>query len=269
MRLKPRHFLCVFIFSMLCSVSAAQNKFDLDPDGTNIQWGIMGGNTIHQFPLAKLTSEISYLNTQILSESYFSNYTLGQRLKNGKQYGLFFNIQDNSIYPVALYLEMASSDQEADLDFENYEKKFGYTMQFKYIYLNFSGFFRIYPAMKASGTAFHGVYAGIGYVVGINTNRQEIKYISRGPGYLPAFGTDAQQETQLRNVLKGQNDKGLAVEVGYKVPFCPVEIGIRYHWGTADLVRVEANSYNFIEKQNQIRIVQGNIKIDIGSFFKK
>ena len=51
--------------------------------------------------------------------------------------------------------------------------------------------------------------------IGINLSPENIVYTSGGPGKLPAFGTDLQQQQQIRNVLKGKNNFGINFHLGY------------------------------------------------------
>ncbi|TFF38511.1 hypothetical protein [Mucilaginibacter psychrotolerans] len=261
-------FSVFLLFALNSFAQTDKSKFGINADANRpicIQFGITGGTSIQKF--AGLTSQVSYVNTQILSEDYFNDqYSLDQKLKNGAHYGVFFNIIAKA--PVSFYVEASSSAQESDLVFVNREKDFGYDMQFKYNYLNFIATMRYYPLINYDHEVFKGIYIGFGYLFGKNTAPDSIVYKSNGAGYLPAFGTDLVQQQQLRNVLKGRNDQGPVFELGYKVPYVPLEVGVRYHWGTKDIIAVAPNPYNFIEKQNQIHIIQLSLKFDIVPLFR-
>lgn len=102
--------------------------------------------------------------------------------------------------------------------------------------------------------------------MGINVAPRDIVYNSWGTGVLPAFGTDLEQQQQLRNVLLGKNNFGLAVDLGYTIGSL-VKLGARYYWSATNAVETEANSYNFIAVKNTNTVYELSVAINFANFF--
>ncbi|MDX2069121.1 MAG: outer membrane beta-barrel protein [Haliscomenobacter sp.] len=195
-----------------------------------------------------LYSGINDLQTTILSEPFFLNYSLNGEKKIGYTGGLGVNWElKNSI--ASLNLDILYAQQGSDLLFNNLEKDFNYKMQFNYRYLNFPLMIKVYPFEKVHD-GLHGFNVGAGPQFGLNLSPENIIYTSDGPGKLPAFGTDLEQQQQLRNVLKGQNNFGLNFHLGYDFGGAGLNLEFQYHHGLSDIVQTEANAYNFIENKN-------------------
>lgn len=102
--------------------------------------------------------------------------------------------------------------------------------------------------------------------MGINVAPRDIVYNSWETGVLPAFGTDLEQQQQLRNVLLGKNNFGLAVDLGYTIGSL-VKLGARYYWSATNAVETEANSYNFIAVKNTNTVYELSVAINFANFF--
>jgi hypothetical protein len=75
-----------------------------------------------------------------------------------------------------------------------------------------------------------------------------LKYSSGGTGNSPLFGTELEQQQQLRNVLKGKANVAFCVGAGYE--FGHLIVDFRYSKSLRDVLETEANSYNFLENTN-------------------
>lgn len=211
-------------------------------------------------------SSISNLETTILSEPYFLNYTLNPQTTIGWAGGGFLIYRFYS--PVSLHAEIMYSQQGSDLVFNNIEKDFNYKMQFGYQYLNVLALVKLYPfSSRHDEREWRGPNVSAGPQVGFNVTPQNIKYTSGGSGRLAAFGSDLEQQQQLRNVLKGKNDFGFVCGLGYEFRKFGLTVDARYQLTLTDAVETQANSYNFIENKNTKTSFQFSIGWDF-SFFK-
>jgi hypothetical protein len=132
-------------------------------------------------------------------------------------------------------------------------------MAFAYQYVNIVGLTKWFP--------FAGqVSFGAGPYLGINVAPRDIVYTSWGKGKLPAFGTDLEQQQQLRNVLMGKNNFGLAIDVAYNIGSL-VKVGARYYWSATNAVETEANSYNFIAAKNVNTVIELSVAFNFATLF--
>ena len=82
-----------------------------------------------------LYSGINDLETTLLSEPFFLNYSLNKQKRLGFTGGLGINWElKNSI--ASLNLDVLFAQQGSELVFNNWEKDFNYTLKFNYRYLN-------------------------------------------------------------------------------------------------------------------------------------
>jgi hypothetical protein len=132
-------------------------------------------------------------------------------------------------------------------------------MEFAYQYVNIVGLAKWFPGKGK-------VSLGAGPFLGLNVATRNIQYNSWGEGKLPAFGTDLQQQQQLRNVLRGKNNFGLAVDAAYDViPF--LKVGGRWYWSGTNTVETQANSYNFIPYKNTNTVWELSIAMNFDLLF--
>ena len=203
-------------------------------------------------------SKISNLSTIILSEPYFLNYTIKETGRVGWNLGIFYEykLEDERL---GFQSEIMFSNQGGDVQFRNYEKDFNYNMEFAYQYINIVGLAKWFP--------YEGkVSLGAGPFFGINVATRNIKYKSWGAGKLDVFGTDLQQEQQLRNVLRGKNNFGLALDLGYDINSV-VKIGGRWYWSGTNAVETQSNSYNFIPAKNANTVWEFSVAVNFESLF--
>ncbi len=155
--------------------------------------------------------------------------------------------------------EIMFANQGGNVEFSNYEKDFNYKMEFAYQYINIIGLAKWFPwAGKLS--------LGAGPFLGINVASRNIKYRSWGEGKEEAFGTDLQQEQQLKNVLRGKNNFGLALDAGYDINNV-IKIGARYYWSATNTVETQANPYNFITAKNANTVWEFSIAVNFETLF--
>ena len=205
-------------------------------------------------------SKVSNLSTIILSEPYFLNYSMKESGRYGWHLGIFYDYRiDDS--PLGFQSEIQYSTQGGNLEFNNYEKDFNYKMAFAYQYINIVGLAKWFPW---SGK----VSVGAGPFLGINVATRNIKYNSWGAGKQDAFGSDLQQQQQLRNVLRGKNNFGLALDAAIDVNKY-VKIGARYYWSATNTVETQANSYNFITAKNTNSVIELSVAIGFETFFER
>ena len=203
-------------------------------------------------------SKISNLSTIILSEPYFINYTIGESARTGWHLGIFYEYKFEDD-PLGFMSEISFSKQGGNVDFSNLEKDFHYKMEFAYQYMNIVGLAKWYPGMKKFSL-------GAGPFLGINVATRNIKYSSWGAGKEEAFGTDLQQQQQLRNVLRGKNNFGLCVDATYDV-LEYLKVGARYYWSATNTVETQANSYNFITAKNTNTVIEFSVSFGMERLF--
>jgi hypothetical protein len=203
-------------------------------------------------------SQVSNLSTIILSEPYFLNYKIKEKGRYGWHLGVYYEYKlENK--KVGFQSEIMYTRQGGDVLFNNYEKDFNYKMEFAYQYVNLVGLAKWFP--------FAGrVSLGAGPFLGINVAPRDILYTSWGNGKLPAFGTDLEQQQQLRNVLMGKNNFGLAVDAAVDIGSL-LKVGVRYYWSATNTVETEANSYNFIAAKNTNTVYELSVAINFANLF--
>lgn len=205
-------------------------------------FGLMAGGTM---------SKTKALETTILSEPFFLNYTLKPYAKYGGTAAFFASYRPGSNRNETFggQVEVSYSQQGSKLKFNNSEKDFHYDMQFRYQYINVAALAKIYPFNDTGEDWRSGFNIEAGFQFGFNVAHENITYVSGGPGYLQSFGTDLEQQQQLRNVLKGNNATAAVGGLCYEFP--RVVISARYLFGLNDVTETLPNSYNFIENKNK------------------
>jgi hypothetical protein len=203
-------------------------------------------------------SKVSNLSTIILSEPYFLNYSIKETGRYGWNLGIFYDyrLEDARL---GFQSEIMYSRQGGNVVFNNYEKDFNYKMEFAYQYINIVGLAKWFPFEKKFSL-------GAGPFLGINVATRNIKYTSWGKGRDPAFGTDLEQQQQLRNVLLGKNNFGLAVDMEYEITQM-VKVGGRYYWSGTNTVETQANSYNFIAVKNSNTVWELTVAVSLSTLF--
>jgi hypothetical protein len=205
-------------------------------------------------------SGISNLSTIILSEPYFINYTIQETSRVGWNLGIFYGYKlENEL--LGFHSEIAYARLGGNVEFSNYEKDFNYKMEFAYQYINIVGLAKWFP-WKGQ------VSLGAGPFLGLNVASRNIKYRSWGEGKEPAFGTDLQQEQQLRNVLRGKNNFGLALDLAWDINNV-VKVGARYYWSATNAVETQANSYNFIPAKNNNTVWEFTVALNSDWLFNE
>jgi len=204
-------------------------------------------------------SQVSNLSTIILSEPYFLNYSIKETSRIGWHLGIYYDYRlENE--RLGFQSEIMFSTQGGNVEFNNYEKDFNYKMEFAYQYVNIVGLAKWFP--------WSGNFSlGAGPYLGINVATRNIKYKSWGTGKEEAFGTDLQQQQQLRNVLRGKNNFGLALDAAYDISDM-VKVGGRWYWSATNTVETQANSYNFITAKNTNTVWELSVAVNFESLFE-
>lgn len=224
---------------LLCIASTGHSQ-DYSVNDDHIIYGVSAGRGCFY---------IRGTETTILSEPYFINYTLKSQPMDGWAVGAFVIYRRTS--PIALEGNLFYTEQGTKLLFNNTEKDFNYNMQFKYQFLNVAGLVKFYPfSTTDEDKEWRGPNIGVGAQVGFNLAPENITYTSGGTGRLPAFGSDLEQQQQLRNVLKGKNDFSLVCSLAWELRRSGIMLGARYIYGLTDVIETQANSYDFIENKN-------------------
>jgi hypothetical protein len=204
-------------------------------------------------------SKISNLSTIILSEPYFINYSIAETGRTGWHLGIYYdyNLEDKRL---GFQSEIMYARHGGNVEFSNYERDFHYKMEFAYQYINLVGLAKWFPFEKS-------VALGAGPFLGINVATRNLKYTSWGEGKEEAFGTDLQQQQQLRNVLRGKNNFGLAVDASWLIKDA-VKVNGRFYWSATSAVETQANSYNFIATKNNNTVFEFSVGFNMSSFFE-
>jgi hypothetical protein len=204
-------------------------------------------------------SKISNLSTIILSEPYFINYSIAETGRYGWHLGIYYDyyLEDKRL---GFQSEIMYARQGGNVEFNNYERDFNYKMEFAYQYVNLVALAKWFPYEGKVGL-------GAGPFLGINVATRNIKYTSWGAGKEAAFGTDLQQQQQLRNVLRGKNNFGLAVDASWEIKNA-VKIGGRFYWSATSAVETQANSYNFIATKNNNSVWELSVAVNMAPMFE-
>ena len=121
-----------------------------------------------------------------------------------------------------------------------------YSMEFNYQYVDISVLMKVYPAA--------GFHFAAGPEIGFQVAPTNITYTSN----MPELGPDLQIQQSLREVLKGKNDFGVLLGVGYDFEF-GLMLELQYRFGITDVIETQANGFNFIENTNRSSSVQFTI----------
>ncbi|WP_295795222.1 outer membrane beta-barrel protein [Mucilaginibacter sp.] len=231
-------FLCVVGLLLSCTTARAQ---------PNVYTGFIGGYS---------SSIINNVDGIIISEPYFINginYRLTNKHVPGFDLGGFISYELNQeaddVANFFIDFEVRYSGNGTELNFSNSQDYF-YKMKFNYQYAN--------SALIVTGK-YNRIFAGLGGQFGLNTAPHNIVYTSSGKGKLDAFGTDIEQQQQLRNVLYGKSNFGLIGRLGLRI-IPQLDIEARYNYGLKNIIEVQPNSYNFIQKQNHANSVELLVK---------
>ena len=216
------------ILTLLCVVLLSQSSYSQYESDYSI--GVMGGISI---------GKIENLGEIIISEDYYSNYTLDENRRIKGMGGIFFNARIPETI-LAFQPEVSYSQKYMNL---HYNDIYGlwYDMDFKYQFVNVGVMAKVYTV--------GGLNFEVGFQMGFNITPNHIEYHSNGE-QLGLSGSDIETRDQLRKVLKGNNDFSVMAGVSYEFPF-GLYIDGRYLWGVSDVVTTEYNPYKFIENKNK------------------
>jgi hypothetical protein len=159
--------LCCLLFSI-----TANAQFGDDNYREPLRYGIYGGGTY---------SRIDDLETTILSEPFFINYTLVKDWRKGIAGGLFLNYRGMADDHLGMQFELGYTQQGSDLNFNNAATDFNYKIQFKYQYLSINTMLKGYP-WDYDYPVLGGVNVMAGFQLGFNVAPHNLIYTSGGSG---------------------------------------------------------------------------------------
>jgi opacity protein-like surface antigen len=199
-------------------------------------------NLMFGFKTGAAYSGISNTGAMIVSETYYSGYSLTEEDRFGALAGFFVNYKfegsSMAIQPELSYVQMGGLLNYSDVN------GLDYAIDFKYNYIRLNFLAKVYIV-----DGFHA-FAGPG--LALNVTPANIFYTSN---HEDLYGPDIQTQQQLRNVLKGKSDFGLCAGLGYEFKR-GLTIEAAYTFGLSDVIETQVNSYKFVENDNRSHSVQ-------------
>lgn len=187
-------------------------------------------------------SGISNTGAMLVSESYYSGYSLKEKDRFAGTAGIFVNYKfDGTI--MAIQPELCYSRSSGALNYSDINN-LNYNVDFNYDNIRLSFLAKAYP--------FAGFNIMVGPSLGYNLTPSGIFYTSNGESI---YGPDLNTQQQLRNVLKGRPDFGIIAGIGYEFYF-GLSVEASYTFGMSDVIETQINGYRFIENSNKAHSVQ-------------
>jgi hypothetical protein len=201
----------------------------------NYSIGIKGGITC---------SRISNTANILVSEDYYSNYSLDEKWKLGGEGGVFFNAKIPETI-IAFQPEITYASKGSKL---KYSDVYGlhYDVGFDYQYIQVGCMVKCY--------LWRGLNLEAGAQIGFNITPGSISYSSNGES-LGLSGPDVETRDQMSQVIKGNTDFSVMTGLSYEFPF-GFSIDARYLWGVSDAMTTENNTYRFVENSNHTGCVE-------------
>lgn len=196
-------------------------------------------------------SGIANTGPMIVSETYYTGYSLKESDRIGAVAGFFVNYKFEetamAIQPELTYARMGGLLDYSDVD------GLDYTIDFKYEFVKLAFLVKVYPikgfhAMAGPGLAYNISPANIYYT----SSREDL------------YGPDIETRQQLRNVLKGKPDFSFCAGLGYEFEN-GMNIEASYSLGLSDVIETQVNSFKFVENSNKSHSVQLTIGYAISS----
>jgi len=201
------------------------------------QWyfGMCAGANYNQF---------TGLQEMIVSEDYYTGYSLDSKYRFGFTGGVFFNYRVHRLFgiqPEILYSMQPGRLQYSDIN------DFKYDLDFKYNYLNVGVSLKLYP--------WRHLFLSVSPQVGFPLTPNKLQYISNGEDM---YGPDMETQQLMSNVIKGSTCVSIGFGLGYQF-LNKIYIDARYCLGINDMIETLPNSYRFAEVRNTINSVQFTI----------
>ncbi|MBS0012320.1 MAG: outer membrane beta-barrel protein [Bacteroidales bacterium] len=194
------------------------------------------------FKAGSANTSISGLAKVLVSESYYTDYTFENSSEWTFAGGIYLNYKfEQSIS--AIYSEIAYSRLGNKLHYSDIYD-FIYDLSVRYDFLNLEFWYKAY--------IFNGLYLGTGPRLGFILTPGGLYYTSNGEDL---YGPDIRIQQQMRDVLKGKNNICLGISTGYEFSF-GLSVDVRFYYGLSDVMETEVNNFNFIENNNNSRIIQ-------------
>jgi hypothetical protein len=208
-------------------------------------------NLMFGFKAGAAYSGISNLSSMIVSESYYTGYTLTEKDRFGPVVGFFVNYKfeetSMAIQPELTYAMMGGLLNYSDVNGLNYQ------IDFRYEYVKL--------AFLAKAYITKGFHALGGPCLAYNISPTNLLYTSNGEAL---YGPDLEAQQQMRNVLKGKSDFSLVAGLGYEFKN-GINIEASYLFGLKDVIETQVNSFKFIENSNKSHSIQLTVGFAISS----
>ena len=189
-----------------------------------------------------VSNKITDISQTLVSESYYSGYTLNDNFAWGFTGSIFINYKLEetvaAIYSEISYCRLGNKLRYNDVYNLNYD------FDTKYDYINWELFYKVY--------IYRGLHTSLGGRLGFNLTPNNIFYTSNKEAL---YGPDIRMQQQMRDVLKGRANFSLGIGIGYEFEF-GLNFDIRYYNGFSDVMETEVNNYHFIENKNLSRSFQ-------------
>lgn len=224
----------LFITILLLFPVLLNAQYDLEK--SNLYFGLRAGAGY---------SGITNVGEILISESYYSGYTLENESRFGVNAGAYLSIAFPGMY-FGIQPEVGYSRQGCSLGYSDIND-LTYTVDFNYSYLTAGLMIKAYP--------LKGLAVFVGPQVGFNLSPNDIKYTSNDSNGQKYGSADIKVQQQLQNVLKGRTDFALSVGLGYEFKF-GLNVDFRYLHGLSDVIETQVNSYKFIENSNHSHSLQ-------------
>jgi len=218
----------IFIFSMLMTIVSQAYIYAVDDEKEDKKWSIgafAGANV----------NKITGLPEMIVSEDFYTGYTLDSNYSFGFTGGILLNYRASHLF--SLQPEISFSMQHGKLQYSDIND-FKYDIDFKYNYLNVGIGFKFYP--------WKNLFLNIIPQAGFNLTPEKLAYESNGEN---EYGSDLDTQQLMRNVIKGRTNVSLGFGLGYQF-FNMIYLDVRYCLGISDMIETMPNSYRFAENRN-------------------
>lgn len=208
-------------------------------------------NLMFGFKAGAAYSGISNTSSMIVSETYYTGYSLNEESRLGATAGFFLNYKFEgtamAIQPELMYQRGGGLLKYNDVN------GLDYTIDFKYEIIRLTFLAKAYPV--------GGLHIGAGPTLGYNAAPSAITYKSNGEAL---YGPDLETQQQLRNVLKGRADFGICAGLGYEFTN-GISIEACYVLGLSDVIETQANNFKFIDNTNKTSSIQFTVGYAIAS----
>lgn len=240
-----KRLLYSLLFGMLFSTMLSAQ---IDKRGAEWYYGFKAGATY------SIIDEVATTLIRPIYPEETYNVNIEQQL--GFTGGLFvyYRFRDNNNTSFAIQPELTYADQGGIFNYNDING-LDYSIAFQYNYLRLTPMVKIYLIDEI------GLNIALGAELGFNLGTANLNYTSN----MPNLGPDLQIQQSLRQVLKGRNNVGFTVGIGYELPM-GLMISGRYIYGISDVIETQANGFYFVENQNRNTTIEATLSYAIPFF---